>query len=77
MLHPEPLGDLEIPEPEEVIAPPGRLRDAVWGSFVGFLGQHRALEILAFVVLYKLSDNLTQALASFMCLAILELYNIN
>lgn len=29
---------------------------------MGFLGQHRALEILAFVVLYKLSDNLTQAL---------------
>jgi PAT family beta-lactamase induction signal transducer AmpG len=34
----------------------------VWGPFVSFLGQHRALEILAFVVLYKLSDNLTQAL---------------
>ena len=38
------------------------LKDAVWGPFVGFLAQHRALEILAFVVLYKLSDNLTQAL---------------
>jgi len=34
----------------------------VWGPFVGLLGQHRAVEILAFVVLYKLSDNLTQAL---------------
>jgi PAT family beta-lactamase induction signal transducer AmpG len=50
------------PDPEEVIEPPHRLRDAIWGSFLGFLGQHRALEILAFVVLYKLSDNLTQAL---------------
>jgi len=50
------------PDPEEAIEPPRRLRDAVWGSFLGFLGQHRALEILAFVVLYKLSDNLTQAL---------------
>ena len=29
---------------------------------MGFLAQHRALEILAFVVLYKLSDNLTQSL---------------
>ena len=38
------------------------MREAVWGPFVGFLGQHRSLEILAFVVLYKLSDNLTQAL---------------
>ncbi len=53
---------LRSPDPEEVLEPPRRLRDAVWGAFLGFLGQHRALEILAFVVLYKLSDNLTQAL---------------
>src|SRR5260370_17468697 len=38
------------------------VRDAVWGPVIGFLAQHRSLEILAFVVLYKLSDNLTQAL---------------
>lgn len=50
------------PEPEAAPPPPQTLRDAVWGPFVGMLGQHRALEILAFVLLYKLSDNLTQAL---------------
>jgi MFS transporter, PAT family, beta-lactamase induction signal transducer AmpG len=50
------------PEPESLPAPPRSLKDAVWGPFVGFLAQHRALEILAFVILYKLSDNLTQAL---------------
>ncbi len=50
------------PEPESPVAPPTSLRDAVWGPFVALLGQHRALEILAFVVLFKLSDNLTQAL---------------
>jgi PAT family beta-lactamase induction signal transducer AmpG len=50
------------PEPEVLPDPPKTLRDAVWGPFVGFLAQHRSLEILAFVVLYKLSDNLTQAL---------------
>jgi PAT family beta-lactamase induction signal transducer AmpG len=50
------------PEPEQAVRPVLSLRDAVWGPFVSFLGQHRALEILAFVVLYKLSDNLTQAL---------------
>jgi len=50
------------PEPEVPAQAPRSLRDAVWGPFVGFLAQHRALEILAFVVLYKLSDNLTQAL---------------
>ena len=50
------------PDPESPPAPPASLRDAVWRPFVGLLGQHRALEILAFVVLFKLSDNLTQAL---------------
>jgi MFS transporter, PAT family, beta-lactamase induction signal transducer AmpG len=50
------------PEPEVRQPPPKTLRQAVWEPFVGFLGQHRALEILAFVVLFKLSDNLTQAL---------------
>src|SRR6185295_16729955 len=50
------------PEPEVLPDPPKTLREAVWGPFVGFLAQHRALEILAFVILYKLSDNLTQAL---------------
>ena len=28
--------------------------------FLGFLTRHRALEILAFVVLYKLADQLAQ-----------------
>jgi len=50
------------PEPEDQARPPRSLREAVWEPFVGFLAQHRALEILAFVVLFKLSDNLTQAL---------------
>ena len=50
------------PEPESLPEPPKTLRDAVWGPFLGFLAQHRSLEILSFVVLYKLSDNLTQAL---------------
>lgn len=52
----------KAPEPPALPAPPRTLREAVWGPFVGFLAQHRALEILAFVVLFKLSDNLTQAL---------------
>ena len=50
------------PEPESVPDPPRTLREAVWGPFVGFLGQHRAVEILAFVMLYKLSESLAQAL---------------
>ena len=47
---------------EPGVAPPQSLRDAVWNPFLGFLTRHRALEILAFVLLYKLADNLVQAL---------------
>ena len=50
------------PEPEALPEPPKTLKEAVWEPFVGFMQQHRALEILLFVVLFKLSDALTQAL---------------
>jgi PAT family beta-lactamase induction signal transducer AmpG len=50
------------PEPEEEPAEPQTLRDAVWLPFLEMLSRHRALEILAFVILYKLADNLAQAL---------------
>ena len=56
------LVTVKAPEPESLPTPPKTLKEAVWGPFVGFLAQHRALEILAFVVLFKLSDQLTQAL---------------
>jgi PAT family beta-lactamase induction signal transducer AmpG len=52
----------KAPEPEAPPSPPASLREAVFRPFVALLAQHRALEILAFVVLFKLSDNLTQAL---------------
>jgi PAT family beta-lactamase induction signal transducer AmpG len=52
----------KAPEPEHQVPAPKTLRDAVWQPFLGFLGRHRALEILAFVLLYKLADQLTQAL---------------
>jgi PAT family beta-lactamase induction signal transducer AmpG len=50
------------PEPEALPAPPPSLRDAVWLPLVGMFRRNRALEILAFVVLYKLADQLTQSL---------------
>ena len=52
----------KAPEPETHVPPPRSLRDAVWLPFLGFLARHRALEILAFVLLYKLADQLAQAL---------------
>ncbi len=56
------LVTIKAPEPASLPTPPKSLKEAVWGPFVGFLAQHRALEILAFVVLFKLADQLTQAL---------------
>jgi PAT family beta-lactamase induction signal transducer AmpG len=50
------------PKPEETEEPPRSLREAVWQPFVGFLSRPLALEILAFVVLYKLSDVMANAL---------------
>src|SRR4029453_12750535 len=50
------------PEPDVAPPPPRTLRDAVWQPFLSFLTRPRALEILAFVVLYKLADQLAQSL---------------
>jgi PAT family beta-lactamase induction signal transducer AmpG len=52
----------KAPEPSGLPPAPRSLRDAVWQPFVGFLSRHRALEILAFVMLYRLTDNLAQSL---------------
>ncbi|HZN56017.1 MAG TPA: MFS transporter [Candidatus Polarisedimenticolaceae bacterium] len=53
---------LKAPEPEERAVAPRTLREAVWLPFLGFLSRHRALEMLAFVVFYKFSDQLAMAL---------------
>ncbi|HMB53353.1 MAG TPA: MFS transporter, partial [Thermoanaerobaculia bacterium] len=50
------------PEPEEAVINPKTIKEAVWYPFLGFLSRHRALEILAFVMFYKLADNLAQGL---------------
>lgn len=50
------------PEPEQTVVAPRTLREAVWLPFLGFLSRHRALEILAFVLTYKLCENLGLAL---------------
>jgi PAT family beta-lactamase induction signal transducer AmpG len=50
------------PEPDVQPAPPKTLSEAVWQPFLSFITRPQAIEILAFVVLYKLSDQLTQSL---------------
>lgn len=52
----------KAPEPETKLPAPTSLRAAVWQPFLGLLARHRALEILLFVVCFKLSDNLAGAL---------------
>ena len=52
----------QSPEPEVKAPPPQSLREAIWQPFLSFLTRPRALEILAFVVLYKLADQLAQSL---------------
>lgn len=51
------------PTPARVVRGPRSLRDAVWLPLVDALARPRAVELLVFVVLYKLSDHLAQALA--------------
>ncbi|MFZ5438712.1 MAG: MFS transporter [Myxococcota bacterium] len=55
---------LWAPEPPPITGKPGSLRDAVWLPFVGLLGRPRALEIIAFVLLYRLADSIAGALVS-------------
>jgi PAT family beta-lactamase induction signal transducer AmpG len=50
------------PEPDVQPPAPRSLRDAIWLPFLGFLSRHRALEIMCFVLTYKLADNLAQSL---------------
>lgn len=52
------------PEPPPVEGRPQTLREAVWLPFVGMLGRPRALEIIAFVLLYRLADSIAGALVS-------------
>ena len=52
----------KAPEPKGQPIAPKSLKDAVWQPFLGFLSRHRALEILAFVLLYKFADQLAQTL---------------
>jgi MFS transporter, PAT family, beta-lactamase induction signal transducer AmpG len=52
------------PEPPEIARPPTSLRAAVWEPFVAFFKKPMALEIVGFLILYKLADNLAQALTT-------------
>jgi len=50
------------PEPPPVSKPPRTLRDAVFEPLIGIFRKSRALEIIAFLLLYKFGENLATAL---------------
>ena len=50
------------PEPPQLLGRPTTLAEAVWQPLRGLFARPRAIEILAFVVCYKLADNLAGAL---------------
>lgn len=56
------LVTIKAPEPATTTEAPRSVREAVWLPFLGFLGRHRAVEILAFVLLYKFADNVAEGL---------------
>jgi PAT family beta-lactamase induction signal transducer AmpG len=50
------IASLWGPEPEKKIAPPGNLREAVWGPLIDFFSRPSAGMALLLIVLYKLAD---------------------
>jgi PAT family beta-lactamase induction signal transducer AmpG len=50
------------PEPPARIRPPATLREAVFDPFVSLFRKPRALEMILFILLYKLGDNMATAL---------------
>jgi len=52
----------KAPDPEVHPIPPKTIREAVWEPLHGFLSRPRAMEILAFVIFYKLADTFASAL---------------
>jgi PAT family beta-lactamase induction signal transducer AmpG len=60
------LASLWAPDPEAAVVPPASLRQAVlspFGEFFHRLGIGQGLAVLAFILLYKLGDNLTAKMA--------------
>lgn len=55
-------GTLIAPEPREALHAPRSLREAVFSPFLDYLKRPGAIEILVFILLYKLGDNLASAL---------------
>ncbi len=55
---------LGAPEPEEKVVAPRSLREAVWEPLVTYFHRSRAVEMLLFIMLYKLGDAIAGAMTT-------------
>jgi len=56
------VGTFIAPDPKDTIHAPRSLKEAVFDPFIDYLKRPGAIEILLFILLYKLGDNLASAL---------------
>ncbi len=52
------------PEPSERVVPPKTLKDAVWEPLVSYFRRSGAIEMLVFIMVYKLSDAIAGAMTT-------------
>jgi PAT family beta-lactamase induction signal transducer AmpG len=52
------------PEPSERVVPPKTLKDAVWEPLFGYFRRSGAIEMLLFIMVYKLSDAIAGAMTT-------------
>lgn len=52
------------PEPEEKVVPPRSLRDAVWEPLISYFRRSRAVEMLLFIIFFKLGDVMAAAMTT-------------
>jgi MFS transporter, PAT family, beta-lactamase induction signal transducer AmpG len=58
------LFTLTAPEPSERVIPPKTLKDAVWEPLISYFRRSGAVEMLAFIMVYKLSDAIAGAMTT-------------
>jgi MFS transporter, PAT family, beta-lactamase induction signal transducer AmpG len=52
------------PEPSERVVPPKTLKDAVWEPLISYFSRSGAIEMLVFIMVYKLSDAIAGAMTT-------------
>ena len=58
------LFTLTAPEPENRVIPPKSLKEAVWGPLIGYFKRSGAVEMLLFIMLYKLGNVIAGAMTT-------------